>query len=458
MNDNVPTLALCMIVRDEAALLPDCLASVAELVHEMLVVDTGSTDATARIAADFGARVIPFSWNNHFADARNVSIRDAQCDWILWLDADERLRPEEHDRVRKAVRASAPYAYNVPILNQDRKNGHYSKGHRLFRNHLGIRFSGRVHEQVSPSFPKRKQPVPDADFTIDHLGYNLPEEALAEKQARNLRLLTLARAQDPRDAYVRFTLGQAHLIQGEFEAAEREIKAALGERRGVRMRKSLPADIQAAAQCNLANCALERGDRETALARCRASLQAWPEQAMAHLLAYRVHQAAGEPEQALRHLEKVETRLAPSLGSHKRSAIDATVNQSELWSAMGQLCLILNQTERAETYLRKVETEGPDRAPVLAALAKCAVAASQFEKAKSYAEKALKIRADDAGLREILSLASLQQGDFDGAATHLAAICRQHPDNEAARKRLIGVLVKAGRRAEAEEMLARASG
>jgi glycosyltransferase involved in cell wall biosynthesis len=88
------SISLCMIVKDEAENLPRCLESVQDLVHECIVVDTGSTDATCDIATRYGARVHSFTWNNDFAAARNVSLDYATGDWVLVLDADEVLTPE----------------------------------------------------------------------------------------------------------------------------------------------------------------------------------------------------------------------------------------------------------------------------------------------------------------------------------------------------------------------------
>ena len=84
-----------MIVRNEAERLPGCLESVADLVDEIVIVDTGSTDATKAVAARFGAKVkiFDFAWCDDFAAARNESLRRAGGDWVLWLDADDRVSP-----------------------------------------------------------------------------------------------------------------------------------------------------------------------------------------------------------------------------------------------------------------------------------------------------------------------------------------------------------------------------
>src|ERR1700722_2065782 len=96
-------VSLCMIVRNEADKLAACLQSAAGLMDEMIVVDTGSTDATRDVAAGCGARVVNFVWVDDFAAARNESIRHATGDWIFWLDADEQLDENARGKLRSLV-------------------------------------------------------------------------------------------------------------------------------------------------------------------------------------------------------------------------------------------------------------------------------------------------------------------------------------------------------------------
>ena len=145
MTPSDTKLSLCMIVRDEADMLPGCLDSVSGVVDEMIIVDTGSTDSTPTIAADRGARVLRHDWQEHFAEARNASLDAAGGDWILWLDADERLRRNEHDRLRRLIAEARADAFLVPIMSPHPTGSHVTRAHRLFRNRKGIRFSGRIH-------------------------------------------------------------------------------------------------------------------------------------------------------------------------------------------------------------------------------------------------------------------------------------------------------------------------
>ncbi len=142
-----------MIVRDEEELLPGCLESVRGVVQEIVAVDTGSTDATPDIVRAHHGLLLRHAWREDFSAARNVSLDAATGDWVLWMDADERLRPEEHGRLRRLIQGNTSAdAFLVPIRSETPTGAQVTQGHRLFRNRKGIRFSGRVHEQVSPSF------------------------------------------------------------------------------------------------------------------------------------------------------------------------------------------------------------------------------------------------------------------------------------------------------------------
>lgn len=87
------SISATMIVRDEATVIEPCLMSLHGVVDEIVVVDTGSTDATATIAARYGATVVDIAWRDDFPAARNHAIERAGCDRLLYIDADERLRP-----------------------------------------------------------------------------------------------------------------------------------------------------------------------------------------------------------------------------------------------------------------------------------------------------------------------------------------------------------------------------
>jgi tetratricopeptide (TPR) repeat protein len=367
------------------------------------------------------------------------------------MDADERLRPEEHGRLRRLIERSASEdAFLVPIRSETPTGAQVTRAHRLFRNHKGIRFSGRIHEQVSPSFAqsRAREGASAADFTIDHLGYNFSAEKLRSKHERNRKLLNAAKEQNPRDAYVRFCLGQALMLLGDAAGAEKEIRAALGETPSDLVSKRLPDDIRAAALNNLAQCALGRSAPEEALQRCAGSLRICPNQVTAHLMAYRAHQALRHPEQALQALVTADRLLdQPSAG---RSAIEVTVNRAELWSAMGWEQLQLGQFAHARQSLQRALAAREGRCErTLAGLARCAIAENALDEALRLANEASALAPEDDGLADLTCFILLKLGRFDDAAERMRGLLERRPADPVLRRRLVGVLAKAGRPQEA---------
>nr|MDA8216032.1 glycosyltransferase [Dehalococcoidales bacterium] len=225
------TVSLCMIVRDEEANLPGCLESVRDLADEMIVVDTGSTDRTVQVAKSFGAKVYYFPWCNDFAAARNESLLRATGDWILYLDADERLEDGGCQKIRELVDAGKYDAYSLEIRNvKSEGRGEADTTHtysRLFRNRPNVRFEGTVHEQIYPALYRAAMEVGPADVRIIHLGYDLSEGEIKRKAERNLPMLLLQRHGFPNDLLVRVNLANAYLILGRYADALSEFRAAV---------------------------------------------------------------------------------------------------------------------------------------------------------------------------------------------------------------------------------------
>ena len=424
-------LSLCMIVRDEEQLLPGCLESVHGVVDEIVVVDTGSSDATPEIVRAHHGLLLRHAWQEDFSAARNVSLDAATGDWILWLDADERLRPEEHGLLRRLIEQNADEdAFSVPIRSETPTGAQVTRAHRLFRNRRGIRFSGRIHEQVSPSFAQTGvRAGTSADFTIDHLGYNFSADKLRSKAERNLKLLTAAKLQDPRDAYVRYCLGQTLMVLGGTADAEKEIRAALGETPSEPISKRLPDDIRAAALNNLAQFALGRGAPEEALQRCAESLRICPLQAAAHLTAYQVYRDLGHAEQALQALIEADRRRdQPMAGG---SATEVLMDRAQMWSAMGQCRLQLGQPGQArQSFERALAARAGRCGKTLAALAQCAVAENALDEALSLANEASTVAPGDDAPEDLACFILLKLGRFEEAAERMCGLLERRPLEE----------------------------
>ena len=95
------TISLCMIVKNEEAVLERCLNSVSDLVDEIVIVDTGSEDRTRDIARAFTQKLYELPWNDDFAAARNASFEKAEMEYCMWLDADDVILEKDRQRFRE---------------------------------------------------------------------------------------------------------------------------------------------------------------------------------------------------------------------------------------------------------------------------------------------------------------------------------------------------------------------
>lgn len=165
----MPTISLCMIVKNEEAVLKRCLDSICDLMDEIIIVDTGSTDKTREIAESYTDKVFSFTWNQNFSDARNYSIEKASCDYIYTADADEVLDKENHDKfllLKKALVSEVEIVQMLYCGQYDHNTVYnYDEEYRpkLFKRCRSFRFIHPVHEilQLDPV-------VYDSDIRIFH--------------------------------------------------------------------------------------------------------------------------------------------------------------------------------------------------------------------------------------------------------------------------------------------------
>ena len=181
-----------MIVKNEAENLTPCIHAVKAAVDEIIVVDTGSTDNTKERAAQSGAKVFDFVWCDDFSAARNESIRHATGDYILWLDADDRVDPSEVEKIRQLKRmfpSKKNQAYYLVVNSQSPVDGEtLFHQMRIFPNIRGARFEGRIHEQIFHIIGRMGVQFVQTDIMIRHIGY--PDASVViKKSERNLKII-----------------------------------------------------------------------------------------------------------------------------------------------------------------------------------------------------------------------------------------------------------------------------
>jgi glycosyltransferase involved in cell wall biosynthesis len=264
-----------MIVKNEVAHLPFCLASAADLVQEIIVVDTGSTDATQEIAKDWGARVYEFPWCDDFAAARNESLRHATGDWIFWLDAGDRIDEDNRLRLRSLftnlAEENVAYLMNYVALDDGAPGRTSVVPHaKLFRKHPEIRWQYRVHEQILPAEARLGGQSRATGIVIYHLGYQDPVVA-RHKLERSGRFLELDFAEDPHDPVIVFNLGRTYLRLDRVAEAVPLLTRSLD---------SLPLELEVilrTAYALLVEAYCRLGQRRDALAICRQGRTRYPD-------------------------------------------------------------------------------------------------------------------------------------------------------------------------------------
>ncbi|QEE29760.1 glycosyltransferase [Terriglobus albidus] len=223
------TIELSMIVKNGGSSLARCLQSVRGVVDHIVIGDTGSTDDTAEIARAFGAEWITIPWNSDFAEARNLVLQQATCDWILVLDADEMLDPKGALALKRLVSETDRFAFDVVRWNYVRQANSRSGtdgamanpqvlpeaegfpayvtsiNTRLFRRHAGIWFERPVHETVVYRVKELGLSIGQAPFVIHHFGHAEDDEAV--RDAKNELYLEIGKRhleafpEDSRTAY-----------------------------------------------------------------------------------------------------------------------------------------------------------------------------------------------------------------------------------------------------------------
>lgn len=302
-----PRISACLIVKNEQLFLDGCLSSLHGLVDELVVVDTGSIDASIDIARRHGARVIEYAWHDDFAAARNVGLAAASCEWLLYIDADERLAETTREDLREGL--CAPDVFCARLDFRVASNRTLFREYRLFRNDPRLRFKGAIHETIRPDLHVLQRDigarVVNVPARLVHLGY---DGDMTRKYLRNLPLLRAAVLRDPDRVYYWNDL--AHTLAGLGETDEAIAVSAEGVARPV------PGDRSSRILRSMlihthARLRAQRGEDVREL--IEAGLQLYPANWSLRFLRAHVLIDAGAPGAALADLEALVAQDAESL-------------------------------------------------------------------------------------------------------------------------------------------------
>jgi len=221
------TLSICMIVKNEEANIGRAIQSFLPFADEIVVNDTGSADKTIEIVQSFPKTVLLQSeWIGDFAYSRNLSLEKASCPWILWMDADDYVPPDQVEAFNRLKLAPLDRLISFTVCNTEdgKPIGLRFMQARMFPNHPKIRFEGRIHENVMKTAADMGLNPISTNTLIWHMGYETLE--IRQKKARRNLELQLADPEQEKKLEGLLELGDSYSTIGETEKAADYYKRA----------------------------------------------------------------------------------------------------------------------------------------------------------------------------------------------------------------------------------------
>ncbi|MDD6656548.1 MAG: glycosyltransferase [Lachnospiraceae bacterium] len=223
---NNQSISICIITKNECDMLKQCLEHITPYAqdanHEIIIVDTGSSDNTVEMCKEFTDNIFFFEWIKDFSAARNFAAEKASNDWILCIDSDEYVSTWDEKELQKHMQKYPNIIGNIIQRNTCGfgKNQHISNDRASrFYNRKYYHFCRSIHEQLEPINPKTGYHYLSLNIIVDHMSYAGTPEELYGKAERNIGMLTKELEQNPHDPYTLFQLGQSYYMIGDFENA-----------------------------------------------------------------------------------------------------------------------------------------------------------------------------------------------------------------------------------------------
>lgn len=475
-------LSLCMIVRDNERTILPCLESIRPFVDEMIVVDTGSRDATPRLAEQAGARVFYFPWCDDFSAARNESLRHARGEWIFWMDSDDIIDPECGRRLRElAYRTEDPnllaYVAQVrcPAEGQDARFEATVVDHvKLIRNRADLRFEGRIHEQILPAIGRAGGVVAWTDIFVTHAGYDHSPAGQQRKRERDFRLLHLELAERPEHPFTLFNLGMTHADFGEYDQAvdylNRSIRAAGSGDTHLRKAYAL-----------LVHCHARSGRPGEAEKACLSGLERFPEDLELRFRRAVLLQEGGRHRDAIevykdilnrrvdRHFTSVDGGLSGFKSRHNLALVyaelgDQAAAERELravltevpsyrpaWRTLGEFLLSQGRHDEVAGIGQRLaaDSEAGLRREGLILNARAGAGQGRLAQVRQSLETALRKEPDDLEVRDVLCRILFEYGQPADAIAALRELSKRSPQDGAVRHNLGAALFRSGQSKEA---------
>jgi len=396
------TLSACLIVKNEEKNLRECLHALTDIVDEIIIVDTGSTDKTIEIANEYGAIIIQSQWEYNFSKARNIALRQASSDWILSIDADEvLLNPHE---VLKTIQNAQSTVGGFLLSVQsyfDRADGgkdvFTTNLLRLFRNNDAIYFKGIIHEQVLQTIFSAGLEVAYSEIQFLHKGYNLSPNEMKKKQERNLQLLSFALEKKPHNSYNLMQRGKTYMALGDNTKAEADLRLSLEH--------ATTDSIVIPQSLNYLGIVLfQRKQVREAIECANRSLSILPKQGFAQFILGESYSETKEYTEALRAYKAFEASIETP-DPLSSVAGEYAIPLEQLWFRFGRTYIQLGNLKEAEISFKKGISFNKKEVGCLVGLADVSLKLGKKELAIQFLEFAKKLFPDRIDIQTFLDTA-----------------------------------------------------
>lgn len=433
-----------MIVKNEEELLPQCLDSIKDVVDELIIVDTGSTDRTVEIAESYGARVYHHPWKGSFSEARNHSIKYATCDWILQIDADEELEAKDIPILRAALRHKDYNSVLVSLVSEMSGGLSINYFQRIYRSGKA-HYEGIVHNQIVCEGEGLI-----TDIRIHHYGYNLDPKQMKKKHKRTENLLKKQIAEDPDFLFAWSNLVRIYRCQGLWDDAIKTAQEAL-ELDVLNTNTALHQMIL----CDMTYSLFMEQEHDRAMETCARLLKLNQDNLDANFYMGGFCICEKDYQKAIRYYKRYIEILEGKNSSNRYDSliVDTYGSQGQAWNNMGTCYVELGQKDRGVMAFQKAISYD-DRNPLYYEnLARCFMRQGQTDEMEEVLESAANLGIATGIMYHQLSDIYRARGEIEQAIAHLKKAIETDETNVNHYISLGEVLISQGRAEDAEALL-----
>lgn len=351
----MPNITLSMIVKNEEQYLPGCLESVKDVVDEIVIIDTGSTDKTLEIAKEFNAKIYHFKWIKDFSAARNFALSKSTGNWILYLDADERIEKKSIKEIQRLTNNNKKLGINCIINNLDDNKSAPTlmKYVRLFRNSKNISFVGKAHEQIEASLIQQGCKIIDSTIEITHLGYNVSKEKLKVKAKRNLELLLDEYNENP-TSYGAYQIANSYSVLDEMEQSIYYTKKTLEY-------KNVRKEFKSVCYLRIADYEMQKGNLPYAKEIIDKGIRGDVNHPLMNLLASHIYKQFNETTKALFFCKNaLKQNLLLTRNNKSKNVLDIVIDSKKIIYQGIILTIESNNGKELEYFLERMKNYNKD--------------------------------------------------------------------------------------------------